>query len=197
MSQVYIGDLCHVLPERVMREFQSQSRYFGDGVKSQWLYSEVDESNPDYKIYKDWYNSLSEDEQYEYDPIPTCNCDDEDDLGYYPEGCPVEYEHIESTQEYMFSMTNTWIGDGFYKDQFGNTYGVDMGCIGVVYIEDEIMKTCQECEQSGLGKIFDLTYFNVEMGDPPFWLGIPQVMNDDGTITIGNESGGQVTIITG
>ena len=204
MSQVYIGDLCHVLPDRVMSEFMDGGGfrpwfYDGGDVCNQWLYCEVDEDKGVYGEFRKWYDSLTEEDQDDLDFVPPpVTCDNEDDLGYYPEGCPMECDKVDSDQEYMFSMCDTWNGDGFFSDQNGNTYGVDMGCMGVVYIEEEIVKTCKEMEKRGLGKIFDLDYFDVEMGDPPCHLGIPQLIRDDeGTFIFGLDSGNQVIIRTG
>ena len=86
MSQVYIGDLCHVLPSRVMDEFQDGScrPWFGDGdVCNQYLYSEMSEE--DYTKVTEWYDGLSDEEQGETSCPPRSQCDEEDDLGYFPE----------------------------------------------------------------------------------------------------------------
>ncbi len=203
MSQVYIGDLCHVLPRRVMEEFQSpwarRPWYYshGDDVCNQYLYSEMSEK--DFNDFQTWLDTLTEEEHDNLDHIPTRqNCDNEDDLGYWPE----EYrdgDKIESEQEFMFSMCETWNGDGLFHDQDGNTYGVDMGCLGVVFIEDEIRDECLRCDKAGLGKVFDLDDFYIDYGDPPAWCGIPQLTRDgNGTFHFGTEGPSrQVIIMTG
>ena len=199
MSQVYIGDLCHVLPDRVMNEFQNgfYRPWFGDGeVCHQYLYSEM--SQKDWDEYQDWYESLTDDEQDDLDStVSRQNCDNEDDLGYYP-GEYKDGDKVDSESEYMFSMCETWGGDGLFYDQDGNSYGVDMGCMGVVYIEDEIKDICKERAEQGLGQVFDISEFDIEFGDPPIWCGIPRLVRDgEGTFIFGGDTGRQVIIMTG
>ena len=198
MSQVYIGDLCHVLPRRVMDEFQNGMvrPWFGDGdVCNQYLYSEMSEE--DYTKVTEWFDGLTDEEQDETTCPPRSQCDEEDDLGYYPEEY-LDGDKIDSESEFMFSMCETWNGDGFFEDQDGNSYGVDMGCMGVVYIEDEILEKCKKSEEGGLGKIFNLEDFDIEYHNPPYWCGLPRLIRDeDGTFTFGGDTGRQVIIQTG
>ena len=197
--KVYIGDPCHVLPRRVMDEFQGNwftTRRFCDttGLCHQYLYGEVDDSIRDEEGYTPSYTDEYGDECNvterwcvdDWDEIPT-----HDDL---PEELHGVYD---DTDKFFFSICSTWNGDGTFRDQEGNTYSVDMGCLGVVYVEDEIEKECQACDRAGLGKIWDLDG-NDDMGDPPTrWVGIlPKMIRDDnGCFFFGHNN--EVVIVTG
>ena len=140
----YIGDLCHVLPEKVMDTFMNGYKdmvdSWDDRLGRQWVY-------------------------FEYDGEGYCV----DDYSDFPE----EYtDNPDYDTEIMFSMYPTWNGDGRFYDKEGNSYGVDMGCLGVVSITPEIEEKCRECEKVGLGKIF--TDMETTMGNPPTeWCRLP------------------------
>ena len=138
----YIGDLCHVLPEKVMDSFYGKDMVdsWDDRLGRQWVY-------------------------FEYDGEGECV----DDYSDFPE----EYtENPDYDTEIMFSMYPTWNGDGRFYDKEGNSYGVDMGCLGVVSITPEIEERCRECEKVGLGKIH--TDMETTMGNPPTeWCSLP------------------------
>ena len=189
--RVYIGDMCHVLPRRVMDEFQNPwvgSRQFCDdtGLCHQYLYGEV---NTDVSTH----TPVNTDDDDDEDTLPDCFCvDDCYDIPDNEQESMSQYE-----DKFFFSICSTWNGDGFFKDQDGNSYGVDMGCLGVVCVEDEIEKSCQDCERSGLGKIWELPERD-DFGDPPTsWvMTIPRMVRDNnGTFTFGDND--EVVIHTG
>ena len=186
--RVYVGDLCHVLPRRVMDEFQSEGRQFCDttGLCHQYLYGEVKGDIQE-------HTPTNTDDDDDEDTLPDCFCvDDCYDIPDNEQESESQYQ-----DKFFFSICSTWNGDGAYRDNHGNRYGVDMGCLGVVCVEEEIEKACQSCEESGLGKIWELPERD-DFGDPPTgWImTIPRMVRDDnGTFIFGDN--GEVVIPTG
>ena len=166
----YIGDLCHVLPSRVMETVMRKGGEwcdsYDDRLGRQWVYYEWnDESN----CVDDWTN--------------------------FPE----EYtESYDTDSEIMFSIYPTWNGDGRFYDKDGNSYGVDMGCLGVVKITPEIEEKCKECDECGLGKVFDENDFVTTCSNPPSgWCNLPLLYrNYKGCFIFGEEGGKRVIIPT-
>jgi hypothetical protein len=196
--RVYIGDLCHVLPRRVMDEFQSpwSHRQFCDttGLCHQYLYGEVSDSIRDEEGYTPSYTDEYGDE---CDVTEKWCVDEMEDIPSHDDIPEELFGVYDDTDKFFFSMASTWIGDGTYRDNHGNTYGVDMGCLGVVCVEEEIEKECQSCEESGLGKIWELPNRD-DFGDSPTgWImTIPRMVRDDnGTFIFGDN--GEVVIPTG
>ena len=163
----YVGDLCHVLPSQVMDTVMDKG---GD-----WC------DNYDDRLGRQWV-------YYEFDGESGCV----DDWTDFPEGYDEEGDR---DKEVMFSIYPTWNGDGTFRDKDGNTYGVDMGCLGVVSITPEIEDICKERESQGLGKVFDDNFFETTMGNPPSeWCNLPLLYrNGKGCFIFG----GKVIIPTG
>ena len=153
----YVGDLCHVLPERVMDSVMDKGGdwcdSWDDRYGNQWVYYETEEGSG---CVNDWSD--------------------------FPEG-------YEMGEEMMFSIYPTWNGDGTFYDKEGNSYGVDMGCLGVVSITPEIEEICKERESQGLGKIFDDDFFTPSYGNPPSnWCNLPVLYrNGKGCFIIGDK----------
>jgi hypothetical protein len=197
--KVYIGDPCHVLPRRVMDEFKGYwftSRRFCDttGLGHQYLYGEVSDSIRDEEGYTPTYTDEYGDE---CDVTERWCVDDYEDIPSH-ENLPEELEGVyDDTDKFFFSICSTWNGDGTFRDQHGNFYRNDMGCLGVVCVEPEIEKACQDCERAGLGKVWELPD-SEDFGNPPTsWIQtIPRMVRDDnGTFTFGDN--GEVVIQTG
>jgi len=155
----YVGDLCHVLPRRIMDTVMDNG---GDWVDS-----------GDDRLGRQWV-------YYEYDGEVGCV----DDYTDFPEGYDEEGDR---DKEMMFSIYPTWNGDGRFYDKEGNSYGVDMGCLGVVSITPEIEEMCKERESQGLGKVYSDDYFETTMGNPPSeWCSLPKLYrNGKGCFIIG------------
>ena len=158
MAKFYIGDMCHILPYKVLDEFNSTDRtVVEDRVGVQWVY-------------------------YEHDG--ECGC--VDDWSDFPQGYENDYDG-----ELMFSLVDTYNGDGLFYDKDGNTYGVDMGMMGVVLITPEIEQRCKEREAQGLGKVFNEDHFDdtTAFGDPPTsWCNLPKLYrNGKGCFIFGDK----------
>ena len=65
-----------------------------------------------------------------------------------------------------FAMYSTKFGDGLYRDQFGNKYGVDSGTIGCVLVEHASRnERCTEEDMAKLGAVVEFKYAFSTQGD--------------------------------
>lgn len=75
--------------------------------------------------------------------------------------------------KFLASHSNTAYGDGGYKDNLGNEYGVDAGIIGIVQlVDEEMLNKAKKEEASNMAKVIEFEEaFTVEYNDGVFDFG--------------------------